>query len=86
MDNYNDNEQSRKFSLWITRRGYSNRVKEAERELTEKRRKRKQEEERKRKRQQAKTHPVEVELTKRHSKKLLYIALKPTKKDLVVQR
>ena len=86
MDNYNDNEQSRQYTLWITRRGLSNRVREAEQELSIRRQKRKNEKERRRRREQARTHPVEIELTKKQSKELLYIAFKPTKNELMAKR
>ena len=86
MENYNDNEQSRQYTLWITNKGLSNRVLEAERELAERRQQRKYEEERKRRHEQAQTHPVEVELTQNQSKELLYVALKPTKNELVAKR
>ena len=75
MNNYNDNEQSRQYTLWITRKGLSNRVREAEQELAERRQKRKHEKEIKRRREQARTHPVEVELTKQESKELLHWVL-----------
>ena len=86
MNNYNDNEQSRQYTLWITRKGLSNRVREAEQELAERRQQRKHEEERKRRREQARTHPVEVELTKQESKELLHVAFKPKKNELVAKR
>ena len=86
MNNYNDNEQSRQYTLWLTSKGLSNRVREAERELAQRRQKRKHEAERKIRREQARTHPVEVELTKKQSKELLYVAFKPTKNELVAKR
>ena len=86
MENYNDNQLSRKFTLWITKKGYSNRVKEAEREIAERREQRKREKEKERKRKQLQTHPVEVQLTKRQSDGLLYVALKPSRKELFAKR
>ena len=43
-------------------------------------------EEKKRRRKKAKNHAVEIELTKRQSEELLYVAFKPTKKDLCLKR
>ena len=83
---YNDNEQSRQFSLWMTRQGYQNRVKAVKREMAERVQKRKQEEKRERRRQQAKSHPVEIELTQTQSDELLYVAFKPTNKQLLAKR
>ena len=43
-------------------------------------------EERKRRRSKPKNHAIEIELTKRQSEELLYVAFKPTKKDLCLKR
>ena len=43
-------------------------------------------EDKKRRRKQPKNHAVEIELTKRQSEELLYVAFKPTKKDLFLKR
>ena len=40
----------------------------------------------KRRRLQQKSHAVEIELTERQSNELLYVAFKPTRKDLCKQR
>ena len=82
MENYNDNELSQKYIIWRIGNGQTDRVKAAEKELTEQRQKRKEEQEKERRRQQAKTHPVEVELTNKQSEKMLYAAFKPSKKTL----
>ena len=47
---------------------------------------RKRAEKKQRIRKQPKSHAVAIELTKRRSKELLYIAFKPTKKDLFLKR
>ena len=47
---------------------------------------RKRIEEKKRRKMQPKNHAVEIELTKRQSEELLYVAFKPTKKDLFLKR
>ena len=47
---------------------------------------RKRLEEKKRKPKKPKNHAVEIEVTKRQSKELLYIAFKPTKKELCLKR
>ena len=83
---YNDNEQSRQFSSWMIQQGYQNRVKAVEREIAERRQMHKQEENRERRRQQAKSHPVEIELTQTQSEGLLHVAFKPTKKQLLAKR
>ena len=49
-------------------------------------RNRKRIEEEKRRRKKPKIHAVEIELTKRQSEELLYVAFKPTKKDLCLKR
>ena len=73
--------------------GYQNRVKAVKQEMAERIEMRKQEErqrqieeERERRRQRAKSHPVQVELTRRQDKELLYVAFKPTKKQLLTKK
>ena len=90
---YNDNEQSRQFSLWMTRQGYQNRVKSVKEEMAERIEMRKQEErqrqiedDKERRRQRAKSHPVQVELTRRQEEELLYVAFIPTKKQLITKK
>ena len=41
---------------------------------------------REKKRRQQKSHAVEIELTERQSNELLYVAFKPTRKDLCMKR
>ena len=43
-------------------------------------------EEKKRKRKKPRNHAVEIEITKRQSEGLLYVAFKPTKKELFLKR
>ena len=43
-------------------------------------------EEEKRKRKKPKNHAVEIELTKRQSEELLYVAFQPTKKEFCLKR
>ena len=43
-------------------------------------------EEKKRKRKKSRNYAVEIELTKRQSEGLLYVAFKPTKKELCLKR
>ena len=89
----NDNEQSRQISRWMIREGYQNRVKAVKQEMAERiemrkqeERQRQMEEERERRRQRAKSHPVEIELTQRQSDELLFVAFKPTRKQLLTKR
>ena len=70
----------------MTRKGYQNQVKAYEREMAERIQKRKENEKRERRRQQAKSHPVEIELTQRLSDELLFVAFKPTTKQLLAKR
>ena len=89
----NDNEQSRQISRWMINQGYQNRVKSVKKEMAERIEMRKQEErqrqikeERERRRQRAKSHPVQIELTGKQEEELLYIAFKPTKKQLLTKK
>ena len=75
---YNDNEQSRQFSLWMTRKGHQNRVKAVKQEMAERIEMRKQEErqrqidiERERRRQRNKSHQVQIDLTRKQEEELL---------------
>ena len=47
---------------------------------------RKRIEEKKQRRKQSKNHAVEIELTKKQSEGILYVAFKPTKKELCLKR
>ena len=89
----NDNEQSRQISRWMINQGYQNRVKAVKKEMAERIEMRKQEErqrqveeKRERRRQRNKSHPVQIELTKIQEEELLYIAFKPTKKQLLTKK
>ena len=89
----NDNEQSRQISRWMINKGYQNRVEAVKQEMAERIEMRKQEkrqrqieEKRERRRQHAKSYPVQIELTKTQEEELLYIAFKPTKKQLLTKK
>ena len=82
----NEKEQSRQFTAWITGEGNYDRVKAAQLELAEKKKLRKIEKEIQRRLERGGTHIVEIELTKKQEEELLYVAFKPTRKQLLTKR
>ena len=89
----NDNELSDQISRWMIHQGYQNRVKAVKQEMVERiemleqeERQRQIEEKRERRRQRNKSYPVQIELTQRQDKELLYVAFKPTKKQLLTKK
>ena len=81
---YSSSEACRKFTQATVRHNLQ--VQAAQRELYKKRQKHKRDEAQKRKYKQAKSHSVEIELTKRQSEGLLYVAFRPTRKEICFKR
>ena len=85
----NDNELSDQISRWMIQQGYQNRVEAVKQEMAERIEMREQEERQRQieeKRERNKSHPVQIELTKTQEEELLYIAFKPTKKQLLTKK
>ena len=92
---HDNSELSRQRRQWITEDNLRRQAQQrqeilrqhtAQREQNLRRQKLKRLREKKRRRQQPKSHAVEVELTERQSNELLYVAFKPTRKDLCRKR
>ena len=92
---YDNSELSRRRMQWIVqdnlRRQATQREQILQRRATERkkavrRQKLKRLREKQRRLQQPKNHAVEIELTERQSNQLLYVAFKPTRKDLCRKR
>ena len=92
---FDNSELSKQRRQWIIRDNHRRqeeqrqeilRQQEAERENALRRQKLKRLREKKRRRQQPKNHVVEIELTEKQSNELLYVAFKPTRKDLCMKR
>ena len=92
---YDNSEQSRKQTQWITEDNLRRQAQQRQEILREqamqrenaiRRQKLKRLREKKQRRQQPKSHKVEIELTESQSNELLYVAFKPTRKDLCKKR
>ena len=92
---YDNSELSRRRLQWITEDNLRRQAQQRQEILQEqaaqqennlRRQKLKRLREKKRRLQQPKSHAVEIELTEKQSNELLYIAFKPTKKDICIKR